>query len=81
MPPQGGEAAATAPAAKEAAAATEGGSPLTFFFLGSTWSYRGALPLEMAAKKEANSQLWVVPPKNRVSDQYIVLEASPGPLD
>jgi hypothetical protein len=31
----------------------------------------------MAAKGEANSQLWVVPPENRVSGQYIVLEASP----
>jgi hypothetical protein len=38
-------------------------------------------PLDMAAKGEENSQLWVVPLKNRVSGQYIVLEASPGSSD
>jgi hypothetical protein len=35
----------------------------------------------MVAKGEANSYLLVVPPENRVSGQYIVLEASSGPSD
>jgi hypothetical protein len=51
------------------------------FFLGSYWYYRGALPLGDGSQGEGNSQLCVVPPKGRVSGQYIVLEASPGPSD
>jgi hypothetical protein len=35
----------------------------------------------MAAKEESNSHIWVVPPKSRVSGQYIVLEISLGPSD
>jgi hypothetical protein len=55
--------------------------PLTFFFLGSTWYCRGFLLLGDGIQGEANSQLWVVPLKNRIFGQYIVLEASPGPSD
>jgi hypothetical protein len=51
------------------------------FFLGLLGDVEEPCPLDMAAKGEANSQLWVVPPENRVSGQYIVLEASPGPSD
>jgi hypothetical protein len=35
----------------------------------------------MAAKGESNWKLWVVPPENRVSGQYIVLKVSPEPSD
>jgi hypothetical protein len=38
-------------------------------------------PYEVVAKGDAISQLWMMPPENRVSGQYIVLEASPGPSD
>jgi hypothetical protein len=38
-------------------------------------------PLEMTSKGEAKSQLWVVPLKNSISGQYIVLEALSGPSD
>jgi hypothetical protein len=73
--------------ARSPATATKGGgpwgavAPWPSSSLDQLGTVEDPSPLEMAAKGEENSQLWVVPPKNRVSDQYIVLEASPGPSD
>jgi hypothetical protein len=66
----------------EAAATLEGGGPLTSFFLGSSWYFRGSLLSGYCSQRGGKFvALVVVPPKNRVSVQYIVLEASPGPSD
>jgi hypothetical protein len=56
-------------------------APWPFFFLGLGAGVEGILPLLGGFQGGENSWLWVVPPENRVSGQYIVLEALPGPLD
>jgi hypothetical protein len=69
VPPQGGEAVV----------ALEGGGPLTSFFLGSSWYYRGALPLGDDSQGGGKFAAMGGASKNRVFGQYIVLKASPGP--
>jgi hypothetical protein len=76
-PVKGGRAAGSAGPWRRLARAEH--RPLSSLFLGPSWYCRGALPLGDGTQGEANSQLWVVPPENMVSNQYIVLETSPGP--
>jgi hypothetical protein len=71
VPPQGREAAATSPAVKEGGGPLGAAAPCPSSSLDKLDTVEDLSSLEMTAKGE----------KNKVSGQYVVLEASPEPSD